>query len=416
MGINLLSPAGVRAALRSGNEVALVDVREQRSYGQGHALLAVNIPLSRLEGELPPLVPGKSAHIIFCDDNEQQARPAVSVARELGYKQVSILQAGLSAWCAAGLRLFTGTHVLGAAMAETLQRQIGVDSISASELAALQERGNPVIVLDSRPWPDYLEHHIPGGIDCPLGELAYRIHDLVPNQDCPVVVNCAGRTRSILGARSLVNAGLDNPVYSLEQGTYGWWQAGYQLASGEGQRADSISADGARRAFAAAQQVARKSGVIELDRAQLESWQSAASTRCLFMLDVRWEEEYCNGHASGAVSAPGGQLVECSEDWVGVYNGRILLLDDDGARSRMVASWIRQLGYPNVAVLGPQTSIAMNETSEPVARPEPDDPYYPVPGSELERMQGKRRYMDWQSTLPDELESDGLITLQLLWV
>jgi hypothetical protein len=93
-----------------------------------------------------------------------------------------------------------------------------------------------------------------------------------------------------------------------------------------------------------------------------------------------------------------------------------LLLDDDGARSRMVASWIRQLGYPNVAVLGPHTSIAMNETSEPVARPEPDDPYYPVPGSELERMQGKRRYMDWQSTLPDELESDGLVTLQPLRV
>ncbi len=411
-----LSPAEIRAALQSVDEVALVDVREQRPYGQGHPLMAINIPLSRLESDMPRLIPANQAHVIFYDDNQQQAELAASLARDLGYREISILQDGLFAWSTAGLCLFSGTHVLGAAMAETLQRQVGVNTLSASELVNLQESGKPVVVLDSRPWPNYLEHHVPGAIDCPLGELAYRIHDLVPDPDCLVVVNCAGRTRSILGTQSLVNIGLANPVYSLQQGTYGWWQAGYSLASGEGPRADFGKADRADQAFEDAHRVARKCGVIELDSAQLESWQTQASTHCLYMLDVRWEEEFYLGHALGAISAPGGQLVECSEDWIGVRNGRILLLDDDGARARMTGSWLRQLGYPNVAVLDSQTSIPMNETSVPITSPRVSDPYYPEPLTELERMQGKKRYMDWQISLPDEMEKDGLISLRPLRV
>ena len=411
-----LSPAEIRAALQSVDEVALVDVREQRPYGKGHPLMAINIPLSRLESDLSRLIPANQVHVIFYGDNQKQAELAVSLARDLGYRKISILQDGLAAWSTAGLCLFSGTHVLGAAMAETLQRQAGVNTLSVSELVDLQESGKPVVVLDSRPWPNYLEEHIPGAIDCPLGELAYRIHDLVPDHDCPVVVNCAGRTRSILGVQSLLNIGLANPVYSLQQGTYGWWQAGYSLASGDGPRADFGKADRADQAFEEAHRVARKCGVIELDSEQLETWQAQASTRCLFMLDVRWEEEFYLGHAAGAISAPGGQLVECSEDWIGVRNGRILLLDNDGARARMTGSWLRQLGYPDVAVLDSQTSLPMNETSVPITPPRVKDPYYPEPLNELERMQRKKRYMDWQISLPDEMEKDGLISLQPLRV
>ncbi|CPR01703.1 sulfurtransferase [Bordetella pertussis] len=43
------------------------------------------------------------------------------------------------------------------------------------------------------------------------------------------MVNCAGRTRSIIGAQSLINAGVPNPVFALRNGTMGWALAGHKV-------------------------------------------------------------------------------------------------------------------------------------------------------------------------------------------
>ena len=58
------------------------------------------------------------------------------------------------------------------------------------------------------------------------------------------------------------------------------------------------------------------------------------------MLDVRDPQEYESGHPSGFASAPGGQLVQATDGWVGVRGARIVLYDDDGVRARMAASWL----------------------------------------------------------------------------
>ena len=73
---------------------------------------------------------------------------------------------------------------------------------------------------------------IPGSICCPNGELGYRVHDLVPDESTPIVVNCAGRTRSIIGAQTLINLGLKNPIYALENGTQGWYLEDFQRGGG----------------------------------------------------------------------------------------------------------------------------------------------------------------------------------------
>ena len=66
------------------------------------------------------------------------------------------------------------------------------------------DRGENMVILDSRPWSEYHQMNIPTGVDCPGAELAYRVHDLAPDPETTVVVNCAGRTRSIIGAQSLI--------------------------------------------------------------------------------------------------------------------------------------------------------------------------------------------------------------------
>jgi rhodanese-related sulfurtransferase len=357
----------IRKAVIEAGIFALVDVREERFYGQGHILPAVNIPLSRIEIKLPILVPGKNTPLVFYDDGGDLAEIAANTAQVMGYSDIAILNNGLSGWKTGNYHLFSGTHVLGAALAETIDRADPVQKISASELSQMQNNGESVVVLDARPWDAFTDNHIPGGINCPLGELEYRFRDLVSDDKTPVVVNCAGRTRSILGAKSLLIAGVPNPVYSLDKGTWGWWSAGLKLASGSGPRADAISEKGRDWSFASAQLAARNAGVKEIDEETFARWKSEQNDISLYLLDVRLPGEFESGHLADAISAPGCQLIECSEDWIGVRNGRILLIDEDGVRARVVAHWLKKLGYPEVAVLSVDFKPEMNDLRHPVS-------------------------------------------------
>ena len=83
-----------------------------------------------------------------------------------------------------------------------------------------------LVVLDSRPFDEYQRVSIPTGVNVPGAELVLRVRDLAPSPETMVVVNCAGRTRSIIGAQSLINAGVPNKVVALRNGTMGWTPGG----------------------------------------------------------------------------------------------------------------------------------------------------------------------------------------------
>ena len=192
---------------------------------------------------------------------------------------------------------------------------------------------------------------IPGGIDCPGAELAYRAHDLIGSADTLVVVNCAGRTRSIIGAQSLINAGIPNRVVALKNGTMGWHLAGFQVAHGQDLIAPAPTASGLRKARQAAARVAQRFGVKYIDVAQVAKFAREMDRRTLYLFDVRSPEEYAAGHLHSTVSAPGGQLVQTTDSLAGVRNSRILLIDDHGVRATMTASWLIQMGWQEVYVV-----------------------------------------------------------------
>jgi rhodanese-related sulfurtransferase len=193
--------------------------------------------------------------------------------------------------------------------------------------------------------------NIPTGIDCPGAELVYRVNEVVSDPDTTVVVNCAGRTRSIIGAQSLINAGIPNKVVALRNGTMGWALAGFHLESGSDRRFPAVSREGLAKAKAAAAAVAQRFGVKTIDAAGLRRWRGEAGARSLFLLDVRNPEEYEVGHVPGSQSAPGGQLVQATDRYVGVQRSRLVLIDDTGVRATMTASWLVQMGWPEVVVL-----------------------------------------------------------------
>ena len=345
-----ISARRVSELLAGSGELALLDVREQGVHYRGHPFFACSAPLSRLELVIGELVPRRTAPIVVLDEgNEGLAEKAAQKLKQLGYPDVSILEGGCAGWKQAGLELFRGVNVPSKAFGEFVEHTYGTPRIAAGELKRLQEF-KKILVVDSRPFEEYHRMNIPGGIDVPGAELVYRIHDLTPSPDTLVVVNCAGRTRSIIGCQSLRNAGIPNPVVALKDGTMGWELAGFTVERGAERVAPAPSDDGRAKARAAAERVAKRFAVRFCTSQELSGFR-ADPGRTLYLLDVRTREEFERSHFAGSRHAPGGQLVQASDEYVGVRNARAVLVDPDRVRAIMTASWLNQMGWKDVYVL-----------------------------------------------------------------
>jgi rhodanese-related sulfurtransferase len=340
----------LKAMLSDGGELALLDVREEGAHSQSHLFYTVPMPLSILELLAGSLVPRLGTRVVLVDAGGGFAERAAAKLADMGYSDVACLEGGVAGWEAAGYVLFSGVHVPCKAFGEYVEHHYGTPHIKAEALQAMRDGGEDLVILDSRPMDEYQVMNIPDGIDCPGAELACRVHDLAPDPNTTVVVNCAGRTRSIIGAQSLINAGIPNPVMALENGTMGWHLAGYQLERGQTRMAPRPSEAAQAKAQACAETAGSRFEVPRIDRATLSQWQAEADQRSLYILDVRDPAEYAAGHPVGVANAPGGQLVQGIDQWVGTLGARVVLVDDTGVRATMTASWLVQMGW-DVAVL-----------------------------------------------------------------
>ena len=379
-----ITPAELRGRLHDGGEIAIVDTREEGNFHNRHLLMASCLPLSRLELIAPALLPRRAVPIVVCDAGVPGggglAERAAARLSEGGWSDVSVLVGGVAAWEAAGFPIYSGVHVPSKAFAEVVEHEYGTPWISAEELAQRQKQGERLAIFDSRSYEEYHSNSIPGAISVPGAELVYRFHQLVPSPDTFVVVNCGGRTRSIIGAQALIDAGVPNRVVSLKDGTMAWHLAGLDVVNGATDRAPEVSAEGVAAARQRAEAVARRYGVPTIDRATLALWQREADQRTLYVLDVRDPAEYSAGHLPGSLMAPGGQLVQETDSWLGIWGARVVLVDDTGVRARMTASWLKRMGW-DVAVLdrgleGVALESGVSATRSdvfPLAGPESDD-------------------------------------------
>lgn len=350
----------IRAALLAHEEVALVDVREEAPFAEGHPLFAANIPLSKLELEVLSRIPRRDTAITLYDNGEGLVQPALARLIELGYSDVKVLEGGLQGWRDAGGELFIDVNVPSKAFGELVEHHRHTPSLAAEDVKQLLDSNADVVVLDARRFDEYQTMSIPTGVSVPGAELVLRARELAPDPKTRIIVNCAGRTRSIIGTQSLVNAGLPNPVSALRNGTIGWLLAGQTLDHGQARRFPAVSDTTLEVAQADARKVADTAGVKRGTRRDLHTWQSEL-TRTTYLFDVRTPEEFEAGHLPGARSTPGGQLVQETDHYASVRGARIALVDDDGVRANMSASWLAQLGW-EVFVVDDLTPRDFSET------------------------------------------------------
>jgi rhodanese-related sulfurtransferase len=358
----LLDPLAVKAMLSDGGELALIDLREELIFSRNHLLWARSVPLSRLELRFPRLVPRKDTRIVLCDDGDGLVERAAEILAAAAYTDLSHLHGGVAAWEKAGLELFSGVNVPSKAFGEYIEHACHTPNVSAEQLDGLMKSGTDMVIVDSRPFDEFQRVSIPTATNVPGAELVLRIRDIAPSSDTLVVVNCAGRTRSIIGAQSLINAGLPNKVVALRNGTMGYTLAGFAPDSGKTRRYGSPSSDGLAWAKSAADGVSKTFGVTRIDPAALESFR-ADSLRTLYVFDVRDPTEYTAGHWPGAINTPGGQLVQATDQYAGTLGARVVLIDDCEVRAVMTASWLKQMGWRDVFVL----AASGTETGHPAA-------------------------------------------------
>ncbi len=285
----------IRAKLLAREEIAIVDLREEHIYAQAHPLFATNISLSRLEVEILNCIPRLDTTVVIYDDGDGRVERAYAKLQAYGYSQVYVLVGGVDAYQRDGGELFIDVNSATKAFGEWVEHFKQTPSLSAKEVQAKIDADENIVILDARRFDEYNTMSIPTGQSVPGAELVYRVPSLVTDANTAIIVNCAGRTRSIIGTQSLINAKIPHSVFALRNGTIDWILADQQLAHGQRRSYKDVTTQVDPQLLDNAKALARQAKVNTINLKQLNTLKADA-TRTTYVFDVRDEAEYIAGH------------------------------------------------------------------------------------------------------------------------
>jgi rhodanese-related sulfurtransferase len=386
-----MTPKAARNRLHEDDEIAFLDIREPGQFIEGHPLWAIPLPYSVLELKIAQLVPRRSDQIILCDNADGVAERAAGHLKAMGYNDVCVLQGGVPAWIAAGLPVFRGVNVPSKILGELAEQVWHPKTLNADAVATLTD-STAATVFDARPETEHAKMRVPHSVCIPNGELAHRIEAAPIAPDTPLIITCAGRTRGIIGAISMRLAGFEGQIATLENGTQGWALSGRPLERG----ASPAVLPALTTAQLTQSRVRGKAMRERFDLPQITLTDAAEKAHnpdlTTFVFDLRSATEATECPLHGIRQVPGVQLVQATDQYVGVRPARIILCCDTGLRSTIAAFWLRQLGYtPEVVVLD-------DEDHWPI--------FPPPPGAELNLAQIPADQVTTQDILVD-IRSSG---------
>lgn len=347
MAIATLPPSELDAFRDAEAFSALLDVREVEEANAGHVPTSSPLPLRALPFRAGIVLPVRDVPVIVADQGGEDRRASAAAAwmDARGYERVLVLEGGLDAWVAAGGRPERGQNVPSKRFGELLTQPDNELHIHPETLASWLEEGRDVQIIDVRTDAEHSRECLPGAVHAPGFSIA-----AVADPHRPIVVHCSGRTRSILGSRTLRMLGFEN-VWALENGTMGWVLDGREVERGARRPALEGGLGGEAPVVARARALALRVGVAELAPSQAWMRLAAEDGRPRQFFDVRELRELSEGTAAGAVQVPSGQIVQRTDEHVVIRGVGLIIIDDGGARAFIAAHWLRLLGIKEVAVV-----------------------------------------------------------------
>lgn len=344
-----ITPPQFRQWLLDGEELAVLDLRTVEAFAKGEPLFATNVPAETLLGEIDRYVPRKPVRTVLIDGGDGTADPLARILRDGGRANLFVLEGGIPAWTASGSDLPT-FDTSGRDFSLAIRQESDTPAWTVQQLRERREQGENIVVIDTRTLPEYAHGHVPGAIGIPAGELLLRFADAVPSPSTQIVISCAGLPRAILGAQTLIDAGVANPVAYLDDGTAAWRRAGWELEEGSehayGPASENARAFGRRHA----DRLPTLGHFPRIDLDTARAW-AADPERTTYLLDIRTPGEFAAGRIDGTVSSEGGQLFAVSHRTLATRDARVVLIDDtDGIRADSVAHWLHRRGF-EIAIL-----------------------------------------------------------------
>jgi len=158
-----MSPETLNNLLQGHTPFALIDVREVGEYNSSHIPGASVIPRRQLEFQMSQAVPYKGAPVVLCDDDARRAHLAAALLERMGYGRVAVLEGGINRWVSQNYPTQWGSNVPSKDFGEQMEAVYHVPEIEAAELHARMERGEKLVILDTRTPEEHQRFCIPGG-------------------------------------------------------------------------------------------------------------------------------------------------------------------------------------------------------------------------------------------------------------
>ncbi len=341
---NFVEAKTVKNWISDAKELAFIDLRELAQHTAGHPLFSISIPFSEFEINVEKLLPNKNVRIVLFDNNDGISEIIYKLAKNLKYTNIFILKNGVDGWVKSKFHLFDGINIPSKSFGELVEKKFKTPSITALQLSKKQKEKKDIIILDGRPFDEYNKMSIPGSICCPNAEIPYKISELIKSSDTEIIINCAGRTRSIIGAQTLINFGIKNKVYALENGTQGWFLNNFSLDHGKTKFFDKTpkSQKIKELRYKIIDLLKDKVEIIDFDQAQKLINDRNITT---YIFDVRTNSNQ-KKELSQIRNVPGGQLVQATDKYIGVLKSHVIVFDDgDLVRAGMTALWLKKMNY-----------------------------------------------------------------------
>jgi cystathionine beta-lyase len=340
-----ITPETVRSWISDKEEVAFIDVREIGQHTNGHPFFSISIPYSLFEFNIKILVPNKQTRVILIDNNNGISDLVYNIAHQMGYSNISIIEGGVEEWVSAGYKLFDGINVPSKSFGELIEKYFHTPSITAKELAQKQKNNENYIVIDGRPFLEYNKMSIPKSICCPNAELFYRVSSHIKDMNTEIIINCAGRTRSIIGAQTLINFGIKNKVKALENGTQGWFLSELSLEHNKKKYLEVLPNDIETQQLQ--NKVLKLTNDLNIDLIDLKKAQELIidKKKSTFIFDVTTSKTISTKPGT-IMNVPGGQLIQATDKYIGVWKATVILVDDgDLIRAGTTSFWLKKMGY-----------------------------------------------------------------------
>ena len=354
---NSVDAKTVKNWISDEDEIAFIDVREISQHTEGHPFFSVSIPFSVFEMNIEQFLPNKKVRVVLFDNNNGISELAYKHAKALGYIKIFILKGGVKGWLEANFKLFDGINVLSKSFGELVEHKFHTPSITAAELSKKQKEKKNIIILDGRPFEEYNKMSIPGSICCPNAEIPFKISSIIKSSKTDIIINCAGRTRSIIGAQTLINFGIKNKVYALENGTQGWVLSNLKLDNNKTNFLDITPKENEKEKLKSEiSNLLDKNHIKVIDLPKVQDL-IKDETRSTYIFNVKTNLSP-EKSVPGIRNVPGGQLVQATDNYVGVLKSRIILFDaGDLVRAGTTALWLKKMNFECYVFKGIETEI-----------------------------------------------------------